>query len=257
MPIADWKRLYDGDTSVLQGGHIGDFKQALKYFMGKSTDSKVMVEFTLKESGEKKLFSTTLALPKKSERSEKLKKMATAMGGESGVFPEASTDQGTSSEAIGVKSESEGEAGFSMGIGGGKTPKDFMALVESVALKSVGKNFSHEADSPQAISRIQADAFLLVGVNNCLISAISLGALNRLATFPELIAIRSAMNNYGEMLLASPEVVALIRQHLNITVPITVHYEGLIPDEVFDGVGVSIDIYHVNGNHFTHHVPTE
>lgn len=254
MSVADWKRLDSGDFSVLAGGHIGDFKQALKYFLGSSPDAKVMVEFTLKAGSEAVLFSNRLAFPKAAERTSKLKVMAKAIGGAHGVFPQCNTAEGTSDENVGVKSESEGEAGFSIGIGGGSTPETFMALVESAALKPVGDRMSAEPSSSGSSSaaRVEADARLLLNVNNCLINAIALGALGREATLVELTAIRGAMNNYGEMLLASPAVVGLIRQTLNIQVPITVHYGGNIPDEDFAGVGHGITIYHVNGNHFTH-----
>jgi hypothetical protein len=214
-----------------------------------------MVEFTLKAGSEKTLFSPKLALPKANERTAKLKNMAKAMG--DGQFPICNTAEGTSPEAIGIKSESEGEAGFSIGIGGGDTAEKFMALVETVALRPVRGMFSKEPGKlAESGNRNETDANLLLGVNNCLINAIAMAALNREATLPELIAIRNDLNNYGEMLLASPHVVILIKKVLQIDRPISVNYQGTIPTEDFDGDGEPIQVYHVNGNHFSHN-PSE
>ncbi len=250
MSVADWKKLDQGDHSVLVGGHIGDFKQALKYFLGKSADAKVMVEFQLQPGAELRLFGPRLALPATDERTPKLKTMAKAMG--NADFPLCNTAEGTSPSAIGIKSESEGEAGFSIGIGGGDTATKFMALVEQAVLRSVGTEVSRLPDKG---SPVEAEAQLLLGVNNCLINAVAMAALGRTATLEELIAIRGALNNYGEMLLASPLVIDAIRDALQIDNAITVMYEGLTPPEDFDGTGAPLMVYHVGGNHFTHTAP--
>lgn len=254
MSIKDWKAIQAGDYSVLKGGHLGDFKQALKYFLGKSSDSKVMVEFTLKAGAEARLFGGSLAFPK--ERSSKLQQLGKVIGADS--YPLSSKSEGTSDEHIGIKSESEGEAGFSIGIGGGDVTEQFHQLVDTVALKEIGDRYSNENNADGIKSRVEADANLLLHVNNCLINAIALAALGREASLDELIAIRSQMNNYGEMLLATDAVVDLIRQELHIANPITVIYTSMDePGETFDGVGEELMIFHVNGNHFTHESPFE
>ena len=48
--------------------------------------------------------------------------------GMSDSFAKASTNEGTAPDKVGVKSEG-GEAGFSLGIGGGTSAKVFMELV--------------------------------------------------------------------------------------------------------------------------------
>ena len=250
MSTADWKALSGGDSNVLVGGHIGDFKQALRYFMGQSNDSKVMVEFTLKAGSERILFSSSLAFPR--DRTRKLQIMADAIGADS--YPVCSASEGTSPNAIGIKSESEGEAGFSIGIGGGGTPDAFMALVDTMELKQIDGEYSNEG-SAGSNSRVEADACLLLDVNNCLINAIALAVRNCVATREELIGIRSVMNNYGEMLIASPEVIGHIRRVLQIDVPISIVYQDGAPSEDFDGDGDRVFVYHVNGNHFTHEAP--
>jgi hypothetical protein len=101
---------------------------------------------------------------------------------------------------------------------------------------------------------IEADANLLLGVNNCLINAVSMAGLGRDATIGELIRIRERLQNYGEMLLASPQVVQLIRVVLGIHNQIQVVYQDRIPED-FPGAGAPLTIYHVNGNHFTHVPP--
>ena len=118
----------------------------------------------------------------------------------------------------------------------------------------MGDQFSNEGTAGIK-DRVAADANLLLGVNNCLINAIAMAGLGRMANLAELTAIRGALGNYGEMLVASPAVIALIRLHLGIQNPISVVYQGLIPAEDFDGVGAQLMIYHVNGNHFTHDAP--
>jgi hypothetical protein len=276
MSITDWKEIENGNYSVLVDSHIGDFKQALRYFVGKSLDSKVMVEFTLGAGAEKKLFSTSLAFQKGSSPKEtkgkkllakgkkllakgttkpptkgttkpltKLEIMANAID-KTGNFPEAGSGEGISSKAIGIKSESTGDAGFSIGIGGGATPNLFKELVESVKLTSVGGHFTN-------VSAIEADANQLLHVNNCLINAISLAARGHEASQEELITIRGNLNNYGEMLVASPRIIQLIREVLHIPNPIrVVYYADGVPPEDFQGEGQVITIYHVNGDHFTH-----
>ncbi len=133
MPRSDWDKLRgpNKDSSVLTGGHIGDFKQALRYFLGSSHDSKVMVEFTLNKGTESQLFSASLAFPAKTKRSKTLHCIADRIGGDS--FPECNASEGTSDSAIGIKSESVGEAGFSIGIGGGDVHSKFITLVASMA----------------------------------------------------------------------------------------------------------------------------
>lgn len=256
MSIDDWRELSKGNYGVLQGAHIGDFKQSLKYFLGESSDTKVMVEFTLKAGAERLLFGKQVGLPKEADRSEKLKTIATVVGGAS--FPQVSKDQGYSDSAIGLKSESEGEAGFSIAIGGGKTPETFKNLVESIAIRRIGEQFIKVAKkdtTSKELATIETDASQLLEVNNCLINAIANAALGRNATLAELVAIRSVLDNYGEMLLANPDVVQLIKKALRIDNAIAVIYSDGRESEDFDGSGDQLLIYHVNGDHFTHVAP--
>jgi hypothetical protein len=159
-----------------------------------------------------------------------------------------------------VKSEAEGEAGFSFGIGGGATPELFQGLVDKISIKQIGNKFVQEKGSSKKqvsedSSEIESDASRLLHVNNCLINAIANAALGRNANLGELVQIRSVLDNYGEMLVASPEVVNLIRQALQIDNAITIVYPGEIPSEDFDGAGPNLIIYHVGGNHFTDEPP--
>lgn len=109
-----------------------------------------------------------------------------------------------------------------------------------------------------AHERFQLDANLLLGVNNCLINAVAHAALGRMANLGELIRIREQLQNYGEMLIASPENIQLIRQVLGIQNPIQIVYTYVAhPAEDFDGAGPLLTIYHVDENHFTDIMPSD
>lgn len=246
LRIEHWKALANGDYSVLAKRHMGDFKQALRYFLSLAS-SKVMVEFELNPGVEKKLFSSKLALPKESERSDKIKLLAKAIGADD--YPVCNTNEGTYSSAIGVKSEDAGECGFSIGIGSGDVPKIFQRLVGRVRLKSIDGRYVNVM--PEGVNSIEElEANLLLGVNNCLINAIARGALNREATLSELIQIRTALGNFGDMLIASPDTIAIIQSKLGINNFITITYSDGSPDEYFEGDGVPLTIRHNNRDHF-------
>lgn len=89
----------------------------------------------------------------------------------------------------------------------------------------------------------------LVGVNNCLITAIN----GQEASREQATAIRLALIQegfaVGEMLVAGPRTIAVIRRVLGINNPIEIHYaNGTV--ESFAGRGPTIHIDHAN-NHFT------
>ncbi|MCH2196891.1 DUF4157 domain-containing protein [Kordia sp.] len=99
-------------------------------------------------------------------------------------------------------------------------------------------------------SRIEIDANRLLTMNNCLINAISRAARRRKPNLGELMRIREQVGAFGTMLVASPEIIGIIRNVLHIQNPITIIYPGMIPPENFGGTGTRLSIYHVNGNHF-------
>lgn len=98
----------------------------------------------------------------------------------------------------------------------------------------------------------------LMDVNNCLIHAVARGGLGRNATFEELVTIRNQVRErgfpIGSMLVASPTILAIIRNALGIANPIVVFYkEGHNPDYVH-GVGACITIDHAHA-HFEERQP--
>ncbi|OYW78228.1 MAG: hypothetical protein B7Z37_00005, partial [Verrucomicrobia bacterium 12-59-8] len=110
----------------------------------------------------------------------------------------------------------------------------------------------------QTNEQIQIDANLLLGVNNCLINAIALANHRSLPTLGQLMRIREYFRDYGEMMVASGEVINRIRQVLGIRNPIRVVYQGMTPAEDFHGDASLpvLTIYHVNENHFQHTPPS-
>jgi hypothetical protein len=98
----------------------------------------------------------------------------------------------------------------------------------------------------EAELRAQASLF----TNNCLINAIALAAGRDLATLEELVAIRSELNNVGEMMAAAPRLVAVIQRHLRVPNPITVYTRGSGLTEEIGGVGDELEITHDGHNHF-------
>jgi hypothetical protein len=144
MKLDDWTELEKGNHAKLSG-HLGDFKQAQNYLYRKSPEPKVLVEFTLRPGAERVLFSSNImAFPdvkedgKENEKSvPKLIKDTLIQEGMSDSFAKASKNEGTAPDKVGVKSEG-GEAGFSLGIGGGTSPQVFMSLVAS--MKVIGRS---------------------------------------------------------------------------------------------------------------------
>lgn len=67
----------------------------------------------------------------------------------------------------------------------------------------------------------------------------------------QLVSIRIESDSVGEMLVASPAIVALIQRILNIPNPIQVNYMQPTPAEDFPGVGPVLNVYHNGFNHFT------
>ncbi|MBD2415200.1 DUF4157 domain-containing protein [Nostoc calcicola FACHB-3891] len=129
MKLDDWKELEGGNNAKLSG-HLGDFKQAQNYLYRKSPEPKVLIEFTLHPGAERELFgSGIMAFPDvKGKTVPNLIKSTLIKEGMSDSFGKASTNEGTAPDKVGVKSEG-GEAGFSLGIGGGTSAEVFMGLV--------------------------------------------------------------------------------------------------------------------------------
>lgn len=109
---------------------------------------------------------------------------------------------------------------------------------------------SSSSSKSQKTVSYDLDFDTLVGVNNCLITAIN----NGVATDEQLWNIRLALVtegfNIGEMLVAGPRTIRIIRQVLGINNPLVVHYQDR-PDENFAGTGPTIHITHNGDNHFT------
>ncbi|MEH2263552.1 eCIS core domain-containing protein [Nostoc sp.] len=129
MKLEDWKEIEGGNNAKLSG-HLGDFKQAQNYLYRKSPEPKVLIEFTLRPGAERDLFNTgIMAFPdEKGKTVPNLIKSTLIQEGTSDSFAKASTNEGTAPDKVGIKSEG-GEAGFSLGIGGGTSPEVFMGLV--------------------------------------------------------------------------------------------------------------------------------
>ncbi|MEM6719520.1 MAG: DUF4157 domain-containing protein [Bacteroidota bacterium] len=95
----------------------------------------------------------------------------------------------------------------------------------------------------------------LLGVNNCLINAIALAAHLPLPNLGQLLRIREQIGSVGEMLLASDENIAIIRQVLGIQDTISIIYQDRESEDFAGSTGHTLLIYHVNENHFTHIMP--
>jgi hypothetical protein len=104
----------------------------------------------------------------------------------------------------------------------------------------------------------EADANLLIYVNNCLINAICNAAHGRNATLAELTVIRAALNNVGEMMAATPMTIDVICGALEIPGRgVMVMYPVSVlnaQDEQFGG-GNPITVYHTGAAHFQHFPP--
>jgi len=101
--------------------------------------------------------------------------------------------------------------------------------------------------------RYEQEVSYLIEINNCLINAIAQNRLNRNANLGELIRIRSRVGQIGEMLVASPETIAIINEELGIDQDIIIHYNinSQIPNETIgEQGGTAIHIFHTGGNHF-------
>ncbi|ODG98918.1 hypothetical protein A4S05_06825 [Nostoc sp. KVJ20] len=142
MKLEDWKELEGGNHAKLSG-HLGDFKQAQNYLYRKSPEPKVLVEFTLRPGAERELFSSSImAFPDVKGRTvPNMIKSTLIKEGGSDSFAKASTNEGTAPDKVGVKSEG-GEAGFSLGIGGGTSPEVFMRLVANMSV--IGRSEAEE-----------------------------------------------------------------------------------------------------------------
>ncbi len=106
----------------------------------------------------------------------------------------------------------------------------------------------------QNLYKLEINSQALLMTNNCLINAIALGAGKPKATMDQLVSIRIESNSVGEMLVASPVIIDIIRRILHIPNKIIIHYTKA-PKEEFAGSGPTIDVYHNGVDHFTHTPP--
>lgn len=90
--------------------------------------------------------------------------------------------------------------------------------------------------------------------NNCLINAICQAAHGRNATMMELLTIRFNLGNVGQMMVASPHNIGVIRNALGINNRIVVHYRtnSFTPNETIVGINPALHIYHTGHQHFIH-----
>ncbi|MCR8641139.1 hypothetical protein NV379_00585 [Paenibacillus sp. N1-5-1-14] len=126
------------------GAHLGDFKECLKYFTGTSPDTKVMVEFRLRPGAEDELFSREVAFQSDSRKSDQMVKGLNPIADAIRVghsFTLGSSNEGMVDGQIGLKSESSGEAKFSISLSDAVSKNKLGAKVESVYLKKVGEEY--------------------------------------------------------------------------------------------------------------------
>lgn len=148
MDLEEYEEMRD-DPSALRG-HLGDFKQAHNYLHRKSSKPKVLVEFTLRPGAERYLFSPAVMAfphPRHKRKVPDLIRGVLVQEGADNSFAEANPNEGTAPDRIGVKSEG-GEAGFSLGIGGGRSPVMFMKMVERMTI--IGRSHPEEEQKSHA-----------------------------------------------------------------------------------------------------------
>jgi hypothetical protein len=138
MKEVAWLALEKGDNTKLTG-HMGDFKQAHNYLHRRSPEPKVLVEFTLRPGAERTLFSPSMmAVPKvEGKKVTNLIKDTLIKEGSGDSFAVASTNEGLAPGKVGIKSE-QGEAGYSLGIGGKDSANLFMSQV--LGMKVIGRS---------------------------------------------------------------------------------------------------------------------
>ncbi|MFS2108567.1 DUF4157 domain-containing protein [Sphingomonas sp. Sphisp140] len=150
-----------------------------------------------------------------------------------------------------LRARARGETTFHA-IFGSKTTSTFLPARKGGS-KDQRKALRSETD--KAKKELQGRAALWQ--NNCLINAICLAAHGRTATLMELLSIRLNLNNVGEMMVATPNAVGVIRQVLGINNQILVRYpvgSGAL-NETIIGVPPTLTIYHTGGDHFQHTMP--
>jgi len=153
MELKDYlqiKEVFDAEGQVKEkdfsglSGHLGDYKEALKYLYSKSPETKVLVEFTLGVGKERQLFGSSLAFQESDQKLPTLERMKYVLSGgdKEASFAPASKAEGLADDKVGIKSESHGDAGFSLSIGGGSSPNVFMNTIESmkaIGIRSTGR----------------------------------------------------------------------------------------------------------------------
>ncbi|MGH9561754.1 MAG: hypothetical protein ACRD3S_09895, partial [Terracidiphilus sp.] len=143
----------------------------------------------------------------------------------------------------------EGDISFHEGFGD-KEESEFLPA------RSEGSSEQRESlrDRQEELrGEIQAD--LRLWENNCLINAISRAAHGQNATEEELLHIRFNLDNVGQMLLADPRTIGVIRNALQINNTVVVHYPSPTPAETIHGILPVLDVYHTGAYHFVHNRP--
>jgi hypothetical protein len=92
-------------------------------------------------------------------------------------------------------------------------------------------------------------------INNCLINAIADAAGRNRPSEAELITIRGELNNVGEMMIADPRTIDVIRNVLGIHLPVVVYNQGELCPEEFPGIGNEISVTNNGRQHFVPGAP--
>ncbi|HAS45876.1 MAG TPA: hypothetical protein DCS93_35670 [Microscillaceae bacterium] len=144
MSRDEYDAINNGESGSLSG-HLGDFKQALRYLYGnggKAAGEKVLVEFIISRTNLNNLYRNA-TFPE--ESGGFLPVIAEALQRENKGFlvkRGASGNEGNSKDgSIGLKSESGGEVGHSIAIGSGaKTSQTFLASVSEYNILAYSNN---------------------------------------------------------------------------------------------------------------------
>ncbi|MDH4745551.1 DUF4157 domain-containing protein [Sphingomonas sp. CBMAI 2297] len=150
-----------------------------------------------------------------------------------------------------LRARARGETSFHA-IFGSKTGSTFLPARKG---GSKDQRKALRDETSKATKELQGRAALWQ--NNCLINAICWAAHGRSATLIELLNIRFNLNNVGEMMVATPQTVGVIRQVLGINNQILVRYpvgSGAL-NETIIGIPPTLTIYHTGGDHFQHTLP--
>lgn len=130
-------------------GHLGDFRQALRYFSRDKSRSMVLLRFNMKPNAHRDMFSSAHMVFQKGASPKSVPgniRAALVKEGDQGQFREGSKNEGSAEDKIGIKSELKGNA-FSLAIGGGSSPTLFRSFIQDytvVKKRVVGKPAQQE-----------------------------------------------------------------------------------------------------------------